>query len=72
MLRFIQTLQIVFSVIITFFVLVQTKGKGLSGFFGGGTGSYSTRRGLEKVIFIATIVLGVFLVVNSLLIIYMD
>ncbi len=41
-------------------ILLQQRGTGLSGTFGGGEGStYSTRRGVEKIIFTATIVLAV-------------
>jgi protein translocase SecG subunit len=72
MLKFAQILQLVVSLLITVLVLVQTKGKGLSSFFGGNSGFYSTRRGLEKIIFIVTIVLGILLTVNSLFIIYIS
>lgn len=48
--------QIIVSIIIVTFVLLQERSSGLSGIFGGGGGgSYQTRRGLEKRIFQATI-----------------
>lgn len=72
MLRFAQILQLVVSILITLLVLMQTKGKGLSSFLGGSGGFYSTRRGLEKIIFMVTIVLGVLLTANSLFIIYLS
>ncbi|MFA6982092.1 MAG: preprotein translocase subunit SecG [Patescibacteria group bacterium] len=72
MLRFAQILQLIVSVIITLLVLMQTKGKGLSSFLGGDGGFYSTRRGLEKIIFVVTIILGILLTANSLFMIYLS
>lgn len=52
-------LQIAVSAIIVILILLQERSAGLSGIFGGeGGGFYQTRRGLEKVIFYATIVLA--------------
>lgn len=51
---------IVVSVLLVITVLLQQRGSGLSGAFGGdGSGAYHTKRGLEKTIFFATIVLSV-------------
>lgn len=49
--------QAVLSVLIITSVLLQSQGGGLGSTFGGGSDSYHTRRGLEKVLFNATIVL---------------
>ena len=57
-------IQIVLSVLVVIFILLQQKGEGLSGIFGGMSEFYATRRGLEKTIFIITIVL-VFLLAAS-------
>ena len=54
-------IQIVLSVLVVVFILLQQKGEGLSGIFGGMGEFYATRRGLEKTIFIATIVLATLL-----------
>ena len=51
--------QIAISVFLIVAVLLQQKGSGLSSTFGGGMMEYSTKRGAEKVIFYATIVLAV-------------
>jgi len=52
--------QIISAVILIGLVLLQTKSGGLSNVFGGsGTEIYQTKRGLEKLIFIATIVLSI-------------
>lgn len=53
-------IMIVVSVLFVIAVLLQQRGAGLSGTFGGdGSGAYHTKRGLERVIFIATIILSV-------------
>lgn len=54
----IQVCQIIVSVLLIVLVSIQGKGAGLSQTFGGGA-LYSTRRGAEKVVFYATVVLGV-------------
>lgn len=53
--------QIVLAVAITALVLIQLKDAGMSNMFGGGAdmGVYKTRRGVEKTLFNATIVLGI-------------
>ncbi|MFH1188367.1 MAG: preprotein translocase subunit SecG [bacterium] len=51
--------QVIVSIIIIGLILIQEKSSGMSGVFGGsGTegGVYQQRRGLEKMIFIGTIV----------------
>jgi protein translocase SecG subunit len=60
-------LQIAVSVALIALILLQERSAGLSGIFGGeGGGFYQTRRGLEKIIFGATIVLAVVFVALSL------
>lgn len=50
--------QTVLGALLIIAILLQQRGTGLSGTFGGGEGNnYSTRRGVERVIFTATIVL---------------
>ncbi len=48
--------QIVMSLCIIIFVLLQQRGTGLSGLFGGSGEFYATRRGLEKGLFVATLI----------------
>jgi protein translocase SecG subunit len=56
----ITIIQIVLAALLIIAILLQQRGAGLSGAFGGGEGSvYSTRRGAEKIIFISTIVIAV-------------
>ncbi len=50
-------LQIIVSVLLIVLILIQERSSGLSGLFGGGGASpYETRRGLERIVFWATIV----------------
>lgn len=51
-------MQIVVSVLLVAAVLVQNKGEGLGAIAGGFGGSYHTRRGFERFVVQATIVLG--------------
>ena len=51
--------QIVLSVLLITAILLQQRGGGLGSAFGGGEQFYGTRRGVEKVLFSATIVIAV-------------
>lgn len=57
--RFLQILQIVIAVLFITSILLQNRGTGLSGVFGGSSGVYRTKRGVEKGLFWTTIVLAV-------------
>ena len=52
-------IQIVLAVLLTTAILLQSRGSGLSGVFGGEGNVYRTKRGFEKVLFIGTIVLSI-------------
>jgi preprotein translocase subunit SecG len=56
---YINLVQIVVSIALIGVILVQAKGSGLGGIFGGDSSIYKTRRGVEKTIFQATIALAV-------------
>ncbi|OGN08473.1 MAG: preprotein translocase subunit SecG [Candidatus Yanofskybacteria bacterium RIFCSPHIGHO2_01_FULL_45_42] len=51
--------EIVLSALLIIAILLQQKGMGLSSAIGGGFMEYSTKRGAEKAIFYATIVLAI-------------
>ena len=54
----ISVIQIVLAVLIIICILLQERSSGISGLLGGDGGSfYQARRGMERVIFYATIVL---------------
>jgi len=68
--EFINIIQIILAILLTVVILMQNRGAGMSGVFGGGgTNVYMTKRGLEKKLFIATIVLSVAFFVVSLTIV---
>jgi len=58
-------LQIILAVAIITLILLQERTSGISGLLGGGDsgGYYQARRGMERIIFIATIVLAVVFIV---------
>lgn len=52
-------IQIILSVILTLIILLQQKGAGLGGIFGGSSNIYSTKRGIDKILFYATISIAI-------------
>lgn len=58
--------QILISVVLVIVILLQVRDAG-GGIFGSGQASYRTRRGVEKTLFQATIVLGAVFVIVSIL-----
>jgi protein translocase SecG subunit len=67
--NFIKTLNIIVAVLLMVCILLQNRGGGLSDVFGGGGSFYAAKRGVEKKIFIATIVLAIVFFTLSLYII---
>lgn len=61
--------QIILSLLLVAVILLQQTGAGMGGAFGGAdtTSGFHTRRGGEKVLFYATIVIGVFFALTALL-----
>lgn len=59
--------QIIIAVLLMISILLQNRGSGLSGVFGGGGGggNFSVKRGFEKKLFIATIVLAIIFIAVS-------
>lgn len=58
-------LDIIFSVLIVVFILIQGRGAGLGSAWGGGGEMFQTRRGMEKMIlWLTTISIFIFLVVS--------
>jgi len=51
--------QIIVSLLLIVVILLQNRGAGLGSAFGGTGGVYLTKRGLEKKLFTATIILAV-------------
>ncbi len=59
-------IQIIISLALIGAILLQQRGTGLSATFGGEGNIYRTKRGLEKIIFAATIVLAVLFFATAL------
>lgn len=56
---FLNIIQIILSLVLIILILVQARGSGMGGLFGGGdTSVYSTRRGVERTLFNLTIVVS--------------
>ena len=66
---FVNLFQILIALIIIAIVLMQAKGSGLGNIFGGsggGSDSYRTRRGIERILFRGTILLMVIFIALSI------
>ncbi len=64
---FLPYIQVILSVLLVIAVLMQRSASGLGGAFGGGDASstFSTRRGVEKTLFNATIVIAILFVLTT-------
>ena len=58
--------QIITALSLSALILLQAKGTGLGSAFGGKGEFYRSKRGVEKIVFIATIVLGVLFLLFSI------
>lgn len=59
-------IQIILAVLLILVILIQQKGAGLGSTFGGEMAIYRTKRGAEKLLFYATIVLSVLFILSSI------
>jgi preprotein translocase subunit SecG len=59
-------IQIIASVALILLVLIQSKASGLSSSVASSFGMYRSRRGVEKGVFVLTIIFGIIFTVNSL------
>lgn len=55
----IKIAQVIVSILLIVAILLQNRGAGLGSAFGGSGGVYLTKRGLEKKLFLVTIILAV-------------
>ncbi|MBI2063081.1 MAG: preprotein translocase subunit SecG [Candidatus Yanofskybacteria bacterium] len=55
----ITIIQLILAVLLIAAILLQQRGTGLSGAFGGEGSVYSTRRGIEKTLFASTIIVAI-------------
>lgn len=61
-------IEIIISIALTISILLQNRGSGLSAAFGGDFSGFYTKRGLEKFLYIISIVLGSCFIINAFLI----
>jgi preprotein translocase subunit SecG len=66
MLKFIQIVQFILSILLIIFILLQHRGTGLGGAFGGESSIYRSKRGIEKFLYLATIIIAVLFVLLSI------
>ena len=59
--------QIVFATALIIVVLLQQKGAGLSGAFGGSDAVFSARRGIDKILFRVTIIIAALFIFSGVL-----
>lgn len=67
---FLPYIQIVLAVILVTAILLQRTGAQIGGAFGGGdnfSSAYHTRRGFERTLFIATIIIAILFAVTALI-----
>jgi len=69
--KILTIVQIVISLFLVIFILIQSQGTGLSLTFGGGGSFYRSKRGIEKVFHYVTIILGILFVANALVLFYL-
>lgn len=64
--KIINIAEVVVSILLIISILLQNRGAGLSGAFGGSFGGYHTKRGFEKFLVTASVVLsGLFIVLAA-------
>lgn len=66
MIKLINISQIVIAILLTVSILLQNRGAGLSGTFGGSFGGYYTRRGFEKFLVIFSIILAALFIILAI------
>ncbi len=62
----ITVIQIILAILFIVSILLQNRGEGLSGTFGGGGEFYRSRRGMEKILLRATVVLACLFLASSI------
>ncbi|MFZ2226094.1 MAG: preprotein translocase subunit SecG [Candidatus Moraniibacteriota bacterium] len=67
MLKIINLLEIIVAIALIVAILLQNRGAGLSGTFGGGFEGYHTRRGFEKFLISFSIFLSVMFIILAII-----
>lgn len=64
--NFYNIIQFVLAALLVAVILLQQKGTGLSGVFGGSSNIYSTKRGVDRILHLSTIIISVIFFTLSL------
>jgi preprotein translocase subunit SecG len=67
---YLKILQIIFAIILIAFILLQQRGSGLGMAFGGEGNVFRSRRGIEKILFYATIVVAILFCATAILTVF--
>lgn len=59
-------IQILIAILLIVTILIQARGAGLGEAWGGSSEFFTSRRGMEKIIFLATIVLAILFLLSSI------
>ncbi len=62
----ISLIQIILGILLVLVIIIQQKGAGMGSAFGADLSFYRTKRGAEKLLFYATIILSVAFILSSL------
>ncbi len=65
--KILAIVQLILSVLLMIVILLQQKGGGLGAAFGGSSNIYSTKRGVDKILFNATVVISVLFLLLSVI-----
>lgn len=60
-------IQIILGLLLILVIIIQQKGSGLGSSFGGDMGFYRTKRGAEKLLFYATIIIALIFIIFSVI-----
>lgn len=66
MIKIINIAEIIIALVLIVSILLQNRGAGLSGTFGGDFGGYYTKRGAEKFLFVFSIFLSVIFIILAI------
>lgn len=66
MLRIINIAEIIVALVLIVSILLQNRGAGLSGTFGGDFGGYYTKRGMEKFLLVFSIILSTLFIILAI------
>lgn len=70
MVKVLGIVQLIISILLILVILLQSRGSGLGGVFGGGGEIFQTKRGIEKFLFYATIIFACLFIILSVIMLF--